>query len=168
MATTSQLGVPIETLAAQVRDLLMQGGNIGMTLNYEEQDYELLYTLGHTAYEQARYNDAVKVFGYLVLLNQFEARYTNALASSLHMCKNYAEAMKYYTLVSVMDMTDPLPTFHTCECMLAMGMLKETREGLVIVISQCKDASREPLKARAQAMLELLDKSATTPSTVKA
>ena len=160
MNTSQPLGVPIEKLAEQVRDLLLQGGTIGMTLNYEEKDYELLYTLGHTAYEQARYADAVKVFSYLVMLDQFERRYMNALASSLHMTKNYEEAMKYYTFVAVMDMTDPLPTFHTCECMIGMGMLKEAHEGLVIVISQCKVASQDPLKTRAQTLLDLLDPSA--------
>lgn len=146
-----------ERLAEQIADLLLNGGTLGAVYDYDDQDYEVVYALGHSLYAQARYTDAVKVFGYLVMLNHLERRFTNAFASSLQMVKRYEEAIKYYTMTSVMDMRDPVPTFHTCECMIALGMVQEAREGLGVVIGQCRDAAHGPLKERAQALLALLD-----------
>jgi len=147
-----------ENLADQIAELLLHGGTLGSVYDYSEQDYEVLYALGHSLYAQRRYFDAMKAFGFLVMHNHLERRFMNAFASSLQMIKSYEEAIKYYTMSSVMDMSDPAPTFHTCECMIALGMVQEAREGLGMVIGQCRDAAHAALKERAQALLDLLDK----------
>lgn len=149
-----------EKLAEQIAELLLNGGTLGSVYDYNDQDYEVLYALGHSLYGQGRYFDAMKAFGFLVMHNHLERRFMNAFAASLQMIKSYEEAIKYYTLASVMDMSDPAPTFHTCECMLALGMVAQAREGLGMVIGQCKDAAHGPLKERAEALLALLDKQA--------
>lgn len=145
-------------LAEQIAELLFNGGTLGSVYDYNDQDYEVLYALGHSLYAQTRYPDAVKVFGFLVMHNHLEGRFMSAFAASLQMVKNYQEAIKYYTMASVMDMSDPAPTFHTCECMIALGMLKEAHEGLGMVVAQCQDDTQKALKERAQALLALLDK----------
>ena len=152
-----------EELAQQLTDLISRGGYPGMALGLDEPDYQTLYELGSRLYEQARYLDAVKAFGYLCLLKPMERDYESALASSLQMSKNHKEAIRHYTNVSAMDMRDPVPTFHICECMLALGMIDEVREGLVLVIDDCKSPAQQPLRLRAQAMLDLL-KNAVPPT----
>ena len=154
-----------QVLAQQVGELLIAGGTLGDTLNYDEKDYEVLYALGHSCYSQARYKDAVKVFGYLVMHNHLEKRFANAFASSLHMTKSYEEAIKYYSLASVMDMSDPVPTFHTAECMIALGNVPDAREALAIVLKQCVKPEQDALKERANALIALVEgESATAAS----
>ena len=143
-------------LQDQIAELLSQGGTLGSVFDYEDADYEVLYALGHSLYAQARYLDAMRVFGYLVMCNHMEKRFMNAFASSLQMLGNHKDAIKYYSLASVMDMGDPLPTFHTAECMVSLGMREEAREALGYVLRQSGAPQYAELKQRAQAMLDLL------------
>src|SRR5690606_20030859 len=110
-----------ENLPEQIAELLAHGGTLGSVYNYDDTDYEVLYALGHSLYGQTRYQDAMRTFGFLVVHNHMEKRYMNAFAASLQMLKSYKEAIKYYSMASLMDMSDPLPTYHTAECMIALG-----------------------------------------------
>ena len=148
--------IPIEAIVERVTDTLFSGGTLGSLIGYDQRDYEAMYTLGHSHYAQGRYADAMKAFSFLVTYNPMERRYVNAFASCLQMEKRYDEAISFYSLTSVMDMTDPRPTFHTAECMIALGRKKEAKDALGIVIEQCKKPEQEALKSRAQALLDLL------------
>ncbi len=148
-----------ENLAEQIGELLLQGGTLGDAYDYTDQDYEVLYAFGHSLYSQARYQDAMKAFGFLVMHNHLERRFMMAFAASLQMVKSYEEALKYYTMASVMDMSDPVPTFHTCECMIALGMVADAKQGLEMVIGQSGDDKHAALKSRAEALLALINKS---------
>ena len=151
-------------LQDQIAELLANGGTLGSVFNYEDQDYDVLYALGHSLYAQARYLDAMRVFGYLVMCDHMEKRFMNAFASSLQMLGSHKDAIKYYSLASVMDMRDPLPTFHTAECMLALGLQGEAREALGYVLRQSDASQYAELKQRAEGMLELLDGAAGQPT----
>jgi type III secretion system low calcium response chaperone LcrH/SycD len=147
---------PAEKLAEQVGDLLNNGGTLGDVYDYTEADYEVVYTLGSNLYKQGRYFDAMKAFGFLAIHNHWEKRFVMAFAASLHMLKRYEEAIQYYSLASVMDMRDPLPTFHTAECMVPLGRVDDAKEALGFVIAQSRDEQYADLKERAQAMLAML------------
>ena len=149
---------PIEAILDQVTEVLTSGGTLGSLIGYDERDYEAVYTVGHNHYAQGRYADALKAFSFLVMNNPHERRFVNAFASCLQMERQYEEAISFYSLTSVMDMTDPRPTFHTAECLLALGRMKEAIEALIIVIAQCKTKEQHALKSRAQALLDILNK----------
>lgn len=151
-----------EVLYDQLMEWLAAGGTLGDTLGYDETDYEALYAMGHGLYEQARYPEAAKVFGYLVLNNHFERRYANAFASALHMAHRYEDAMKFYATAYAMDSSDPAPTLHASECLIALGRKAEAQEGLSMVIGQCRRPEQAGLKQRAQAIMSLLTTVLTT------
>lgn len=146
----------LDRLVEQVSNLLLSGGSIGMALGLDEQDYETLYTVGHYFYRQGRYADACKVFSYLVMFDHLERRFLGALAASHQMLKNYKEAIEFYSLSSVMDLDDPVPTFHTGECLLSLGLVTEAREALEMVVLQSNSPRHEKLRQRASRLLELL------------
>jgi hypothetical protein len=62
----------------------------------------------------------------------------------------------------VLDMTDPVPTFHTAECLAAMGQLEDARDALDMVVKHCRTEKHDALKARAQAMLEIVQNAVQT------
>ncbi|QJC54942.1 Chaperone protein IpgC [Polaromonas vacuolata] len=144
------------SLVEDILPLILNGATLGDLLGFEDCSYEALYALGHGFYGQTKYQDAMKIFGYLVMHNHLESRYISAFASSLQMLKRYEEAITYYSLVSVMDMSDPVPTFHTCECLLALGHIPEASQGLELVIEQSQAPERIDLKERAQARLDII------------
>jgi type III secretion system low calcium response chaperone LcrH/SycD len=149
-----------EKLTQQIAEHMMAGGTLGSVYDYTEQDYEAVYALGHNLYSQGRYDDAVKAFGFLVIHNAWERKYLKAFGAALQMVEQYQEAIKYYTMAAVLDLSDPVPTFHTAECMIPLGMLEEAKQSLDLVVAQCKTPEQEPLKQRAQAMLALMNQSA--------
>lgn len=153
---TQTMQFPPEKLAEQLIELFSNGGTLGDVYEYNDTDYEVVYALGSDLYNQGRYADAMKAFGFLVIHNQWEKRFVSAFAASLQMCKRYEDAIQYYSFASVMDMRDPVPTFHTAECMIALGQLGDAKQALEIVVNQSGDEKHAGLKARAQAMLDLM------------
>lgn len=145
-----------EKLTEQVTELLMSGGTLGTIYDYTPEDYEAVYALGHNLYAQGRYDDAMKAFGFLVIHNAWEKKFLKAFGASLQMMKQHQEAIKYYTMASVLDLADPVPTFHIAECMIPLGMLEEAKQSLDLVVAQCKTPEQQPLKDRATAMLALM------------
>ena len=150
-----------ENLPEQVLELFSQGVTLGDMVGYDEKDYAAVYALGHELYARGRYADAMKAFGFLTMHDQWERKYMIAFAASLQMLERYKEAIQFYSNASILDLSDPMPTFHTAECMIPLGMLKEASEALDIVIEQCEGvAERKELKQRAQALLSVVRKPA--------
>ena len=162
-AQTQPQAIP-ENLPEQIAELLAHGGTLGSVYNYDDTDYEVLFALGHSLYGQTRYQVAMRTFGFLVVHNHMEKRYMNAFAASLQMLKSYKEAIKYYSMASLMDMSDPLPTYHPAECMIALGYTTEAREALQFVVRQSEEQGSTELQSRAQAMLDLMGGGNKSPS----
>ena len=159
MNATVSAAVPgddLEALIASVTQAFSDGATLGDLMGYEERDYEAVYALGHNFYSQARYLDALKAFSFLVMNNPLERRFSNAMASSLQMLKQYDNAIGFYSLASFMDIADPRPTFHTAECMIALKRMDQAVEALEIVIDQSNTPEFEALKTRAEALLGLI------------
>jgi len=149
--------LPSGALAQQVAEALSNGTVLGDILGYTEIDYEAVYALGHGLYTHARYLDAAKAFGFLVMHNPYERRFVSAYAGALQMLKRYPDAITYHSMASVMDLSDPRPTFHTAECLTALGLTAEAKQALGFVLAQCTQPEQSTLKTRAQALLELLE-----------
>lgn len=124
-------------LSEQIAEQFSRGVTLGEMVGYDERDLAAVYALGHECYSQGRYSDAMKAFGFLVMHDHWERKYMIAFAASLQMMGQYKEAIEHYSQASVLDLSDPQPTFHTAECMIPLGMLDEAEEALGIVIRQC-------------------------------
>lgn len=151
METPSTMSAPEQAL-----ELLSHGTGLGDIMGYSETEYEAMYALGHNHYSQERYLDALKCFGFLVAHNTMEPRYMSAFACTLQMLQRYREAIQYHSLASVMDLEDPLPTFHTAECFVALEMHQEAGEALKLVLAQCDPPQWDALRQRSEALLALL------------
>lgn len=161
------MAIPTQpSLAEEALALLSHGTGLGSIMGYTDYEYEAMYALGHNHYSQERYVDAVKCFGFLVAHNTMEPRYLSAFACTLQMLKRYREAIQYHSTASVMDLEDPLPTFHTAECFVALEMHQEAREALKLVLTQCDRPQWQELRQRSEALLALLpDDSSDTART---
>jgi type III secretion system low calcium response chaperone LcrH/SycD len=158
MADSTPLTAGQEAYIARASEHFAAGGTLGDLHGMEDRDYGAMYAVAHGMYAQERYRDAQKLFNFLVACNPFDRRFHQALASSLQMTADYEQAISYYSMASVMDMKDPIPTFHTAECLAALGRVPEAREALQIVIEQSSSASHALLKQRATGLLELLSR----------
>lgn len=139
---------------------LLEGRTLAFIQGVGQEVLDGLYGFAHSLYERERYEEARKIFLYLMMLDHVETRYMGAMAACLQMLKRYDEAIEYYSLASVCRLDDPRPTFHTAECLLAQGRTAEARDALSMVLNDCHDSRHAALKQRSQALLDLLDKKA--------
>ncbi len=146
-----------ETLQRLLMELL-EGRTLASLQGMDPERVQGVYAVAHSLYQRQRYDEARKLFTYLMALDHHETLYMGAVASCLQMLKRYEEAIEYYSLASVYCLDDPRPTFHTAECLLALGRKDEAREALAMVLLDCEEPRHEALKHRAQAMLDFLDK----------
>ena len=149
----------LDQFSEEMLKLFSHGGTLGDLYEFTDEEYEAVYQLGFNTYNQGRYLDALKLFAFLVIHNTYQRKYVFAYASCFQMLKQYKEAIQYYSLASAMDLKDPVPTFHTAECMIATGYFKQAREALEIVITQTKKQQPkfDELQQRAELMLGFLD-----------
>ena len=136
--------------------ILARGGRPGDLYGLQQEHFEMLYAMGHQMYSQARYRDAAIVFGYLSGLDGRDARFFNALASSLQMLGCYDDAITLHALASLEDLDDPKPTLHAAECLIAVGRLPEATEMLENVVADCVLPELAPFKERAEALKGLI------------
>lgn len=145
---------------AAVENLLglwTSGGTMAEALGLDSRECEALYAHGHSLYAQGKYNDALKIFAQLVAYDHLDSRYQMALASAMQMTRRYEEALQHYIIVTVMRMDDPVPVYHSAECLIAMGRPDEARESLELVGTLCEEGRHDVIKTRAQAMLKALE-----------
>jgi len=149
--------IPADEMLRRTIDELLAGRTLGSLQGIGKDHVEGLYAVAHGLYQRERYDDARKIFMYLMVLDHYDTRFMLGLASCLQMLQQYDKAIEYFSMASLFRLDDPRPTFHTAECLLAQGRIDEAHEALMIVTLECDEPRHQVLKQRARAMLDLLD-----------
>jgi type III secretion system low calcium response chaperone LcrH/SycD len=150
----------IAAMPAQVSALLEQmlaGHTLGglMGLSVEEQNAR--YALAVNFYRQGKYPEAVRLFGSLLLADHFDRRYYMGFAACLQMQQRHADALKYYSVASALDLTDPVAVMHCAQCQLALGDRAQAQKALGYALTQARGHERHHHHvARLEAMAALI------------
>lgn len=139
--------------------MFAQGGTVAGLYGLDESELDALYAFGLGHYNQARYAEASRIFGTIVTLQHGEPRFLNAYASSLQMLGQFDRAIHYFGLSQLLDASDPMPTFHSAECLLGLGWLDDAVDALDLVIQQCEaePGRHVTLLERARALAGLVE-----------
>ena len=113
---------------------------LGATLSQQSQD--TLYHIAYLQYQQAKYADAMRIFGVLLTMDHLEKRYFMGFGSCLQMQRDHEKALQFYGPASILDMTDPEPVMRCVECHLAMGNVPVARQGLEYGLKQAQAHAR--------------------------
>ncbi|MBL8965329.1 MAG: tetratricopeptide repeat protein, partial [Phycisphaerae bacterium] len=103
--------------------LITNGGTLAGLFKLSDDELEALYAFGLSHYNQGRYAEAMKIFSRLVTLHHGQTRYYNALAASHQMLGQHERAVHYWGVSQLLDPKDPVPTFHTGQSLLALGLV---------------------------------------------
>ena len=145
--------------------MLSQGGTLAGLHGLSAADLEPLYAAGLAQYAQARYAEAAKLFGRLVMLRHGDTRYLNALAACHQMLGQHERAVHYWGVSQLLDLKDPAPTFHTAHSLLALGLTDDALDALDSVLAQCDgQPQHQVLQARAQALQALVRSRSAAPA----
>ncbi len=84
-------------------------------------ELEAVYSLGFGYYTTGKFEEAQKLFEFLVLFDHLSTKYWFALGAVQQAQKDYQKAIASYGYSSFLDLENPKPQLHAAECYLALG-----------------------------------------------
>ena len=125
-----------------------------------DAEMEAIYSMGYSFYTTGRYDDAEKVFRFLVLFDHLNAKYWIGLGAVQQVKKLYGDAIVSYGYASFLDLENPKPQYHAAECFLALGDKENALSSLAALEEFCsKDTARgREYREKAAALKALAEK----------
>ena len=115
----------IKQLSAEKIEAAAKGfadmGTVRELKGITDAEMEAIYALGFSFYRTGRYDDAEKVFRFLVLFDHLNAKYWTGMGAVQQVKKLYGEAITSYGYASFLDLSNPKPQYFAAECFLALG-----------------------------------------------
>ena len=125
-------------------------------------ELEAVYSLGFGYYNTGKFDDAQKLFEFLVLFDHLNTKYWFALGAVQQAKKDFQKAIASYGYSSFLDLENPKPQFHAAECFLALGDKSNAASALLALeqyAPQNTDLGRE-YRAKAAKLRELIGEEA--------
>jgi type III secretion system low calcium response chaperone LcrH/SycD len=137
-------------------ELFHGGATLGSLTGMQAEHYEMLYAQAYRLYSAERFADAEKVFSFLSIRNPYDTRFSFGLAACLQAQGEWSRAMGVYGCMVALDIENPAPPFHICECMVALGQTTEAMDLLEDLTQRISLPEHADLKNRSHALLALL------------
>ena len=125
-------------------------------------ELEAVYSLGFGYYNTGKFDDAQKLFEFLVLFDHLNTKYWFALGAVQQARKDFQKAIASYGYSSFLDLENPKPQFHAAECYLALGDKPNAASALLALeqyAPQNTEIGRE-YRAKAAKLRELIGEEA--------
>ncbi len=149
-----------QEMAEMAKDLaehLQAGGTVGAFLDLNDDELEAIYAAGYNQFAARKFDQAIDIFKLLCLYDHFEERWYYSLGVAQQGKGDYAEALKAFSIATVLDMMDPKPQAQAGYCLMALGHKDEAKSALEGAILTCQDdPEHAEVKKQATALLETL------------
>ncbi len=126
-------------------------GTIRELKGITDAEMEAIYSMGYSFYTTGRYEDAEKVFRFLVLFDHLEKKYWTGMGAVYQVQKRYQEAITAYGYASFLDLKNPKPQYFAAECFAAMGDKDNALSALAALETYCPDDTEIGREFRAKA-----------------
>jgi type III secretion system low calcium response chaperone LcrH/SycD len=152
-----------QLLDALARHLLEESGTVGQIHGIGPDELEALYAFAHSLYNQARWPEALSAFNFLSIQDHLDRRHHMGRGACLQMLRRHEEALRAYSLAFLLEMTDPVVSFHIGECLIALGRREDAQVALDAAADAAADAPAcTDVGERALALLTLLKRKEQT------
>ena len=143
----------IQEKSTQAFDALQEGASFGDIYGIEPRKLEMVYSVAHTYYKNRKYEDALKMFRFLTLMDHTNQKFWMGFASTQQMQKEYEKAVEAFGYATLLDVENPKPQLQAGYCLLQMKKYDEARAALqgVLLIDDIDDKTKlqaEALMAR--------------------
>ena len=149
--------VAAQAFAKRLEAHLRSGGTMAQWLNIAPEDLQAMYALGGFFYEREEYDSALRIYTLLQMANPYERRFMIACGMTRQMLKQYDDAIGHYAQALVFDFDDPLPSFHTAECLLHKGQPADALTLLAICLRRTQGPEHAELRERATQLRQLIE-----------
>ena len=147
-------------IAEGVRALIDKGSTLKQLKGVSNSELEAVYSLAFGYYRTGKYDEASKLFQFLVLFDHLNAKFWFGLGAVQQAMKDYQGAVASYGYCSFLNLEKP--QLHAAECFLALGDKRNAASSLEALNEYCPkdtDVGRE-YRARAAKLRELVGQEA--------
>ncbi len=145
-----------------VKELIERGATLKQLKGVSNEELEAVYSLAFGYYRTGKYDEAAKLFQFLVLFDHLNAKFWFGLGAVQQAMKDYQGAVSSYGYCSFLNLENPKPQLHAAECFLALGDKINAASSLEALNEYCPkdtDIGRE-YRAKAAKLRELVGEEA--------
>ena len=145
-------------IAENVKALIQDQATLKQLKGVTNDELEAVYSLAFGYYQTGKYEDAHKLFQFLVLFDHLNAKFWFGLGATQQALKDYQGAVVSYGYCSFLKLDNPKPQLHAAECFLALGDKRNAASSLEALEAYCPkdtDIGRE-YRAKAAKLRELI------------
>ena len=154
MSDTTNTTIDAE-LDKGIKDLaekfFQNGATLGEVKGITRRELNAVYQMGLGFYNTGRFDDAEKVFTFLVMFDHLEPKYWLAAGAVQQVKKNFEKAKGAYVQASLLDIHNPKPQYYAAECYLALGQREDALATLATLFEYCTGADDVTKAFRAKA-----------------
>ena len=154
--------IDTKKIAEGVKTLIEKGSTLKQMRGITNEELEAVYTLAFGYYRTGKFNEALKLFQFLVLFDHLNAKYWMGLGAVQQVLKDFQNAAVSYGYCSFLKLDNPKPQLHAAECFLALGDKRSAASALFALNEYCPtdtDIGRE-YRAKAAKLRELVGEEA--------
>ena len=159
MADTNE---DLKELFAHAAQVFANGEPLKAAKGISDEELNAVYSLAYSYYSTGRYEEALKLFKFLVLFDHLNQKFWMGLGAVQQVLKDYQSAVTSYGYCSFLKLDNPKPQLHAAECFLAMGDKRNAASSLEALEEYCPkdtDIGRE-YRAKAAKLRELIGEEA--------
>ena len=145
-----------------VKTLIEKNATLKQLKGVSNEELEAVYSLAFGYYRTGKYDDALKLFQFLVLFDHLNAKYWFGLGAVQQVMKDFQGAIASYGYCSFLKLDNPKPQLHAAECFLALGDKRNAASSLEALNEYCPkntDVGRE-YRAKAAKLREAVGEEA--------
>ena len=149
-------------IAAGVKTLIENASTMKQLKGVTNDELEAVYSLAFSYYQTGKYEEAHKLFQFLVLFDHLNAKYWFGLGAAQQALKDFQNAAVSYGYCSFLKLDNPKPQLHAAECFLALGDKRSAASALEALNEYCPkdtDIGRE-YRAKAAKLREVIGEEA--------
>lgn len=133
------------------KKLFQDGATLGEIKGITQRELNAVYQMGLGFYNTGRYDDAEKVFTFLVMFDHLESKYWLAAGAVQQVKKNFEKAKAAYSQAALLDIHSPKPQYYVAECFLALGQKDDAVASLDTLLEYCTGTDEVTKEFRAKA-----------------
>ncbi len=149
-------------ITERVKALIEEQATLKQLKGVTNDELEAVYSLAFSYYRTGKFEEALKLFQFLVLFDHLNAKYWFGLGAVQQVLKDYQGAVVSYGYCSFLKLDNPKPQLHAAECFLALGDKRNAASALEALDAYCPkdtDIGRE-YRAKAAKLRELVGEEA--------
>ena len=150
--------IDTDKLAEGIKSLVRDNATLKQAKGVTNGELEAVYSLAFGYYRTGKYDEALKLFQFLVLFDHLNAKFWFGLGATQQAIKDYQGAVASYGYCSFLNLENPKPQFHAAECFLAIGDKRNAASALEALNEYCPantDVGRE-YRAKAAKLREVV------------